>query len=124
MSNLTHLLNMVCTRFRATETLVFGVTKQTWAATADVPIHVQPLSPDETARAYGYEAIGTRYQGFAEYDADFRDGDLVRLTSIEGSTAVTMVGYQFLVRGRPDDTVWPGIEHQLLDLEFRPEKST
>ena len=117
------LLNMKATRFRITESKVFGVTEQSLAASTGIAIHVQPLSPDEAARAYGYEDVGARYQAFVQSTADVLQGDRIKIDSVDGSSIVSFSNTHYHVRGLEDNSVWAGIAHKLLHLELT-EKST
>ena len=128
---LRQLLNMKVTRFRDAipASVVNGVTVENFGSTGDqAPVtgciyHVQPLTPDETVRAYGYEAVGTRWEGWALVDGDFLTGDMIKVTEVQGSTGAAFVGLKFIIRGHPDDTLVPGIQHQHHSLELT-EKST
>lgn len=115
---LKQLLNMDITRFRPTETKVHGVTIQTLAASTGIAGHIQPMSPDEVARAYGYEEVGARYQGFFRASADIQIGDRIKVVSVEGSTANTFSGTHYWVRGLEDNAAQPWIKHKLLHLEL------
>ncbi len=115
---LEQLLNMKMTRFRPTENKKFGVTEPSLSASTGLSIHVQPLSPDETATAYGYEAVGSMYQGFVQAETDVQIGDRIKIVSVNGSTANTFSNTHYHVRGLEDNTVWPEIEHKLLHLEL------
>ena len=117
------LLNMRADVLRPNETSVNMVTVETFTRSTGLRVHVQPLRPGEAVTAYGYEDHGGYYQAFGESTADYAIGDLLKITRVAGSTSATFVGRRFWIRGLEDDSVWPGIDHQLLILEVT-ERST
>lgn len=116
--DLACLLNTTVVVLVPTETTVNMVTTETYSASTGIATQIQPLRPDETARAYGYEAVGAWYQAFFQSTAPVAVGDLLRVESHGGSTTASFVGFKFWLRGFEDDAVWPGINHKLAHLEL------
>ena len=90
-----HLVHRA-TRYRPTESIVRGTTTTVWPSTGastGLACNCQPLSPEEQAKAYGYDVEGTRWRAFWHSTVAVQLGDLVQQTT--GPDA----GTQWWVRG-------------------------